>query len=100
MGVEGWIILLMVVGMPGSIVLSVWAALQHKKDSMSIRPIWIVLLEGRQDEDDHRDDWGEGDGWSPPNPRVPSSGASGPVHRGECRQRRTRARAAIVKVER
>jgi hypothetical protein len=99
MDVEGWILLLMVVGVPGSTFLFVRSALRSGMGSACTRPVWIVLLEGRQ-EDDNRGDWEGGGEAPPPKPRVPSNGASGPLDGGECRRRRMRERAAITRVGR
>lgn len=89
MGVEGWILALMVLGVPGSVALFAWAALQTQPRCICFRPVWIVLLEGSNDEDEERDDWGGG-GRRPPEPRVPSGDASRPPRPRdgcECRRR-------------
>lgn len=89
MGVEGWILALIVVGVPGSIALFVWTALQTQSHHMYIHPVWIVLLEGSQDdnggrEDEGRDDWGGGGQWPPPKPHAPGDASGSPD--GRCRR--------------
>lgn len=90
MGAEGCILALMVAGVPASVAFFIWAALRSGHDCTSLRPIWIVLSEGRQDEDGGRDDWGGGGGW-PPGPPFPSGGAI-ETPGGECRREPKRER--------
>lgn len=95
MDAEGCILVLMVAGVPASVALFAWAALQSSSCYTSFRPVWVVLLEGREEEDDGRDgrdDWG---GWWPPSePPLPPDGAiqspSGECRRGLKRDRMLR----------
>lgn len=96
MGSEDWVLLLMVVGIPGSIAFFVWSALQSTADSVYIRPIWILLLKGRQNGNDYPEDWGGGGGWPSPGPCIPPSGVRVPPDGEECRRRQLRERAATT----